>query len=273
MRWMTSAALVVAVLVGQPSPAAADVTPDDANYIVTVTDTLPAVEGASGQDPSSVPRDDAPAQLRPCTAVSIGVPCSMVTVCEADPSMGSTHALHQYAGVLVDGWPYGVVGECEPSEAAAARPALPAVVLQEFRRVPLPEPELSIQPPKGKTLVGLETIFSTKADPFTKTLTLLGRQVTLKIKSSSFVWHHGDGTTQTTDWAGKAWDHDSPDIDGYLTHTYEHTGTVRPSVEVTWSAEFRVGGGAWQPVNGTVTRSGAPVPLQVLEGQPVLNSY
>ncbi|GGO84110.1 hypothetical protein GCM10011584_00890 [Nocardioides phosphati] len=148
-----------------------------------------------------------------------------------------------------------------------------ALVLRAFRRVPLPAPALSIQPPNGKTLVGLETIFSTQAEPFTKTLTLLGRKVTLKIEPSSFVWHHGDGTSQTTDWAGKAWDHDSPDIDGYLTHVYEHTGAVRPSVEVTWSAQFRVGGGAWRPVNGTVTRTGAPVPLQILEGQPVLNSY
>jgi hypothetical protein len=163
-------------------------------------------------------------------------------------------------------------GPCKPSEADA-KPSLPALVLQAFRRVPLPEPRLSIQPPKGKTLVGLETIFSTKAEPFTRTLNLLGRAVTLRIEPSSFLWRHGDCTTQTTDWAGKAWDHDSPDIDGYLTHVYEHTGEVRPSVEVTWSAEFRVGGGAWREVNGTVTRAGSPVALSVLEGQPVLNSY
>lgn len=54
---------------------------------------------------------------------------------------------------------------------------------------------------------------------------------------------------------------------------YERTGAVRPSVEVTWSAEFRVGGGEWQPVNGTVTRAGSPVALTVVDGEPVLNSY
>lgn len=169
---------------------------------------------------------------------------------------------------------YWMQAPCVGAQASSG-PALslPAAVLQAFRRVPLPEPQLSIQPPKGKTLVGLETIFSTKAEPFTRTLTLLGRQITLRIEPSSFLWHHGDGTSHTTDWAGKAWDRDEPEIDGYLTHVYEHTGTVRPSVEVTWSAEFRVGGGAWRPVNGTVTRAGAPVPLQVVEGEPVLNAY
>lgn len=168
---------------------------------------------------------------------------------------------------------FAVGGPCTEAEAKTATASLPALVLQEFRRVPLPAPQLSIQPPNGKTLIGLETIFSTRAEPFTRTLTLLGQQVTLRIKPSSFLWHHGDSTSQTTDSAGKPWNHDEPDIDGYLTHIYEHTGEVRPSVEVTWSAEYRVGGGAWQPVNGTVTRAGAPVPLQVLEGQPVLNSY
>lgn len=167
---------------------------------------------------------------------------------------------------------YWVATSCE-GPTRQVRPPLPASVLRAFRRVPLPEPQLSIQPPNGKTLVGLETIYSTKAEPFTRTLRLLGRQVTLRVEPTSFVWRHGDGTSQTTDWSGKAWDHDSPDIDGYLTHVYEHTGEVNPSVEVTWSAEFRVGGGAWQPVNGTVTRAGAPVPLRVVEGQPVLNSY
>ena len=163
-------------------------------------------------------------------------------------------------------------GPCTPS-TPAAQPSLPSLVLRAFQRVPLPVSELSIQPPKGKTLVGLETIFSTEAAPFTKTLTLLSRQVQLRIRPASFVWHHGDGTTQQTDWAGKAWDHDSPDIDGYLTHVFEHAGTVRPSVEVTWEADYRVGTGAWQPVNGTVTRQGPATRLRIVEGQPVLNSY
>lgn len=196
-------------------------------------------------------------------------PCVPVEICEPEP--GSNFGIvRMYTASEV----YWVSARCDLSTSKQVEgPSLPAMVLRAFRRVPLPEPALSIQPPDGKTLVGLETIFSTKAQPFTKTLTLLGRKVTLKIEPSSFVWHHGDGTSRTTDWAGKAWDHDSPDIDGYLTHVYEHTGAVRPSVEVTWSAQFRVGGGAWRPVNGTVTRTGAPVPLQILEGQPVLNSY
>jgi hypothetical protein len=180
---------------------------------------------------------------------------------------------------LYETWLLGRVGRllsvvpCVPAHVSPNGPSLATRVLRAFREVPLPEPTLSIQPPKGKTLVGLETIFSTRAAPFDKTLTLLGRQVQLRIKPSSFLWHHGDGTTQTTDWPGMPWDHDHLAIDDYLTHTYEHTGSVRPSVDVTWSAEFRVGNHPWRDVNGTVTRAGAPTSLTVVEGQPVLNAY
>lgn len=197
--------------------------------------------------------------------------CEPVTTCEPDPDSPTGYrelTSYGYSPVNSD---FSLGEPCTPEQAA--RPSLPGLILRAFKRVPLPAPQLSIQPPNGKTLVGLETIYSTKAEPFTRTLTLLGREVTLRIEPSSFLWRHGDGTSQTTDWAGKAWDHDAPDIDGYLTHVYEHTGELSPSVEVTWSAEFRVGGGAWQQVNGTVTRAGTPVPLRVLEGQPVLNSY
>ena len=255
-----------------PEPPSTNVTPGDGDFLGHGIDNVAEVSGNGGgsgavQDVA----DSAPAELPLCGNGEAVGSCQPVTTCEPDPDSPTGHrelTSYGYSPVNSD---FSLGEPCTPEQAA--RPSLPAQVLQAFRRVPLPEPQLSIQPPKGKTLVGLETIFSTRAEPFTRTLTLLGRRITLRIEPSSFLWHHGDGTSQTTDWSGKAWDRDEPEIDGYLTHVYEHTGTVRPSVEVTWSAEFRVGGGAWQPVNGTVTRAGAPVPLQVLEGQPVLNSY
>lgn len=160
---------------------------------------------------------------------------------------------------------------CEPGQADAQ--SLPALVLRAFQAIPLPEATLSIQPPGGKTLVGLETILSTQAAPFTRRVTLLGQQIELRIKAQRFTWTHGDATTQNTDWPGKPWNEHEPDIDGYLTHTYEHTGIVRPSVTVIWEADYRVGGGPWQPVNGTVRREGAPAELEVVQAQPVLNGY
>lgn len=167
----------------------------------------------------------------------------------------------------------GPTQPCPKDVEGAPAVSLAALVLRAFQRVPLPEPQLSIQPPKGKTLVGLETIFSTTAEPFTRTLTLLGRQVQLKIQPSSFTWLHGDTTTQSTNWPGKPWSNDQPDIDTYITHLYEHTANVRPGVEVTWSADYRIGNGPWQQVNGTVSRTSPRATLQILEGEPVLHGY
>jgi hypothetical protein len=144
-----------------------------------------------------------------------------------------------------------------------------ALVLRAFQRIPLPAPTLDIQPPKGKTLIGLETIYSTKAEPFTRNLTLLGQPIQLRIHATSYTWNHGDNTTQTTDWPGKPWQRGTS-IEHYITHTYEDTGNVTPTVRVTWSAEYRIGNGTWQPVNGTVERTSPPTALQIVEAEPQL---
>lgn len=148
-------------------------------------------------------------------------------------------------------------------------PSLSTLVERAFQEVPVPAATVSIQPPKGKTLIGLETIFSAQAESFTRTLTLLGQQVQLRIEPSSYAWVHGDETTQATDWGGRAWEQ-GRSMSDYITHVYEHTGNVQPRVDVTWSAQFRVGGGAWQPVNGTVTITGIPTQLEIVEAEPKL---
>jgi hypothetical protein len=160
-----------------------------------------------------------------------------------------------------------VVEDCH--DPAITGPNLPALVLRAFQRIPLPAPTLDIQPPKGKTLIGLETIYSTKAEPFTRNLTLLGQPIQLRIHATSYTWNHGDNTTQTTDWPGKPWERGTS-IEHYITHTYDNTGNVTPSVQVTWSAEYRIGNGTWQPVNGTVERTSPPTALQIVEAEPQL---
>ena len=57
----------------------------------------------------------------------------------------------------------------------------------------------------------------------------------------------------------------------YISHQYTDAQvTVQPRVDTTYSARFRVNGGAWQDVAGTVTIDGAPVELRVVEAQPQL---
>lgn len=143
------------------------------------------------------------------------------------------------------------------------------IVARAFRRIPLPESEIVIQPPGGRTLVNFDTLFRTEAHPVTRTVRLLGHRVQLRARPSSFVWRPGDGTVFTTTQPGRTYRKRLP-MSSYVSHRYTEATSVRPRVDTTWSARFRVDGGPWRPVAGTVTIDGAPVELRVVEARAQL---
>ena len=160
-------------------------------------------------------------------------------------------------------------GTGPPAASAAAVAAPPqvteAMVLNAFRRVPLPS-LVSHSQPAEKTLINFDTIFWTEAEPLTRTLTLLGQRVRLEIRPSRFVWVHGDGTTSTTTTPGAPY----PATDVVHRYADAHT-TVAHRVSVTWSADYSLNGGPLRPVNGTVTTTGPATPLRVAEASPALS--
>ncbi len=140
----------------------------------------------------------------------------------------------------------------------------PDIVMAAFARLPLPKSVLQVQPPNGRTLVNFDTNFLTERAPFTRTLTLLGQRVQLRVFAAQFTWRFDDGDPLTTTSPGAPY----PDLQ--VTHDYQRTGTYAPSVDTTYAADWRVGGGAWQRVPGTVTIAGDPVALQAVEARPTL---
>lgn len=136
-----------------------------------------------------------------------------------------------------------------------------------LKRIPLPASELQVQPPGGETLVNFETNFFTEQEPFTRTVRLLGQRVELKIWPSRFRWVFGDGSELASVEAGAPY----PDLE--ITHDYVSKGGLSPRVDTTYAAQFRVNGGAWRDVDGTVTIPGAPVQLEVRTATPVLVGY
>jgi len=153
------------------------------------------------------------------------------------------------------------------SATPATPAATPPLVAAALRRVRIPAAVLQVQPPNGRTLVNFATNFYTDREQFTRSLRLLGQRVQLRITPSRFTWHYDDGETATTTSPGSPY----PDLD--VTHDYLRKGQVRPRVDTTYTAEFRVGGGAWRPVPGSVTIPGESVPLEVVEASPVLVGY
>lgn len=154
--------------------------------------------------------------------------------------------------------------ESEDARPADSQQLTPGLVLRAFRRIPLPEAKLLIQPPNGRTLVNFDTNFYTDQGEFTRTVTLLGRQVELRIWPETFAWKFGDGEVEETSSPGSPY----PDLE--ITHAYRSKGRVAPSVNTTYAAQFRVGGGPWQDVAGTVTIPGSPQQLRVVTARPVL---
>jgi len=151
-----------------------------------------------------------------------------------------------------------------PQDAAAPPEVTPGLVLRALRRVPLPASELVVQPPGGRTLVNFETNFYTEQGEFARVVQLLGRRVELSIWPESFVWRYGDGSSERTSSAGAPY----PDLE--ITHRYLERGRVAVSVDTTYAAEFRVDGGPWRPVVGTVTIPGESESLRVVTARPVL---
>ncbi len=125
-------------------------------------------------------------------------------------------------------------------------------------------PQIQVQPPNGRTLVNFDTNFYTEQPAFDRTVTLLGRRVDLRIWPSQFRWVFGDGSEFPSTSAGAPY----PDL--LITHKYLQRGGVSPRVDTTYSARFRVDGGPWRDVDGTVTIPGAPVALRVITATPVL---
>lgn len=149
-----------------------------------------------------------------------------------------------------------------------AQPAVTApLVARALRRVPIPAAKLLVQPPNGRTLVNFATNFYTEREEFTRTVRLLGQRVELRITPAQFTWHFDDGESTSTSTPGAPY----PKLE--VTHDYPEKGPVSPRVDTTYTALFRVNGGAWQPVPGSVTIPGESVSLDVVEASPILVGY
>ncbi|NYD57546.1 hypothetical protein BKA08_001784 [Nocardioides marinisabuli] len=160
----------------------------------------------------------------------------------------------------------------DPIAAATAPVLTPGRILEAFRRIPLPDAPLQIQPPGGETLVNFDTILHTQAEPFQETVQLLGRQITFDITPATFTWTLGNGQTMTTTDPGQPWTPGTP-MDTYVSHRYTQAGPVTLQLTTTWTARWRLGTGPWRDVNGTVTMTSPAQDLQVRTAQPQLVSY
>ena len=151
--------------------------------------------------------------------------------------------------------------------AGAQVPVLPSrgEVLRAFRELPLYEGAIRTDP-GAFTLVNLETFFWC-ADTAgrgcdligegERTVTLLGQPVRIRPRIVSYGWDFGDGSGQQVD-AGR------------VAHTYPRAGTVTVTLTLTWTADYAVGAGGFEPIGGTTTTTGPARALPVQEAEAVI---
>lgn len=159
--------------------------------------------------------------------------------------------------------------ECPEQESAddaspAGEELTPGRVERAIREIEMPRLALRVQP-GDRTLVNVPTILSTTPADVDRTITLLGSTIDVQARPTSYTWHHGDGSTQTTSGPGAPW----PAKD--VTHTYRRSASqVSLRLDVAYSVRYRVDGGAWTSLDEPLTTTGAPVTLRVEQAAPVL---
>lgn len=187
----------------------------------------------------------------------------------ADDLASATRAFCRDAtadAVVGGGAPRAVVDICA---GFAALPVAPSreEVLRAFRELPLYRGAIRTDP-AAFTLVNLETYFwcgdaagrgCDLVGEGERQVTLLGQPVRIRPRILSYGWDFGDGTGQRVT-AGKA------------AHTYERAGAADVRLTLTWTADYAVGGGAFQPVGDTTTTTAPARSLPVHEAESVIVS-
>jgi hypothetical protein len=122
-----------------------------------------------------------------------------------------------------------------------------------------PDPGVVIAEPNGWAVRGLDANFFATARQQTRDGTVLGTAVTVRFTPVSFLWDYGDGTSRRTATPGTSWARSRiAEFDPTATsHRYSSDGDVSVRLTVSLRAEFRVAGGGWIPVDGTLD---LPVP-------------
>jgi len=146
-------------------------------------------------------------------------------------------------------------------------PVNPASVAAELLdHVPVPAITVGINP--GVGLVALPSWFWVEGYdglPITASDTLDGTTVEVEITPTSYHWTFGDGAALESTSLGQHYPEESD-----IRHTYEQSslsvgGTFPVSVEITFSARYRVDGGPWQPLDPITRSFTTAYPVQQLQ--------
>lgn len=161
-----------------------------------------------------------------------------------------------------------------PQQVQATVPGVTRGLVQRaFRQLHFAHPMAHVQPEGNVTLVNLPTFYQVRwpASGFepgeVARVELLSRTVRLRPRVVSYTYRFGDGTS-----LGPTGDAGGPYPTGRVRHSYERTGEVPVSIEATYTGDYQLDGGAWEPIDVTVAVIGEPVTVHVRQARARLEA-
>jgi hypothetical protein len=110
-------------------------------------------------------------------------------------------------------------------------------------------------------LTGLDTYFwvAPRPRPIAAQAAVPGLRVTARARPVQYIWRFGDGGQAETFGPGRPW---TPSHLGSIAHDYQTRGRYAVSVEIIWSASWRIGPGRWRELGTFVTSSTRSFPVR-----------
>ncbi|MDP9180644.1 MAG: hypothetical protein M3O21_02855 [Chloroflexota bacterium] len=146
-------------------------------------------------------------------------------------------------------------------------PIDPVSVAAELRdHLPVPDMIVSVNPATG--LVALPSWFwidGYDGAPINSSDTLGGITVEVQIVPQRYTWSFGDGATLETTSPGKPYPAQSDVQHAYEQSSFGAGGAFAVTVEISFSAQYRVNGGAWQPLDAITRSFTSDYPVQQLQ--------
>lgn len=126
--------------------------------------------------------------------------------------------------------------------------------------------------PNGWAIIGLDANFVSSAGRHTASGPLAGQPATVRFTPVRFEWDYGDGVHASTATGGATWRSlGVPEFSPTPTsHVYTAAGSYGVSLTVEYTAQYRIGGGPWRDVPGTLTLSAPTFTVIAADAKTVL---
>lgn len=242
-------------------------TDNGVTIFISVTQTSPGHSGDPSSDGTTLGNSDGPV----CTAAPMDVGLGQMEWLLAEAQI---HPNTVPWTVTCDDGYFGVAWvplDTDPADVQVVvgppDPVDPVSIAAELRDN-LPIPEMTIGANPGNGLVALPTWFwidGYDGTPIAASDTLGGITVEVQITPQQYNWTFGDGATLATTSPGQPYPAESDVRHAYEQSSLSADGAFSVTLDVSFTAQYRVNGGPWQSLDAITRSFERDYPVQQLQ--------